>query len=180
MIRYIADGTKADFDAVIRYLERFPKILDKHAAPGMKRIVTLTARQILPHIPLRTGASRNALFSAIYGFGKTLTGVVGFRGGRNAPWYINVVEHGARPHSLVKGAKQRSVSAFARFQKRMESGALRGAHVFIGGQWRTIKSHPGLSRLGFMAAGYSAAQPIFNAEMQTAADAAIQEIKPNG
>ena len=176
MIRYTIEGTKTSFEEMIRFLEQYPKILDKHTFPAMQKAVGVAYNKIQPTIPVRTGAARGAFFKEVLGFGKSLTGVVGFRGGKGAPYHINIVEYGARPHSLVKSSRQRSRAAFARFERRAEKGTLRGAHVNINGQWVTIAKHPGFSKRGFMAAGFSAAQPILNSEMQKAADNAFAEI----
>lgn len=177
MIRYEIEGRgQPSFEEMVRYLGQYPKILDKYASSAMKRVVSKTASSIKPNIPVRMGASQAAFFNEILGYGATLTGVVGFRGGKGAPYHINIVEHGARPHSLVKRSRQRTASAFARFQKRQERGTLRGAHVLINGTWVTMASHPGFSKRGFMAAGFSAAQPMANAEMQKAVDNAFQEV----
>lgn len=176
MIRYTAEGTQTNYAEMVRFLSDYPKKLDKAAIGGMNKTVDFTYKYVLPRIPVRTGAARGAFFKDVLGFGGSLTGVVGFRGGKGAPYHINIVEYGARPHSLVKGSKQRTQAAFGRFERRAARGTLTGAHVNINGQWVTIAKHPGFSKRGFMAAGFSAAQPIFNKEMQAAADKAFQEI----
>jgi len=176
MIRYTAEGTQAQFDKLVRYLENYPKILDKHTYPGMKKTVDGAHKFIYPRIPIKSGASRGAFFKEVLGFGKTLTGVVGFRGGKGAPYHINIVEHGARSHSLVSKSRSRSASQRARYEKRKEKGKLTSQHFMVNGRWVTKADHPGFSKRGFMAAGFSASQPIFNHEMQAAADAAFNEV----
>lgn len=176
MIRYTAEGTQENFAEMVRFLSNYPKKLDKAAIGGMNKTVDFAYKYVLPRIPVRTGAAKGSFFKDVLGFGGTLTGVVGFRGGKGAPYHINIVEHGARSHSLKSRSRSRTTSQRARFERRVERGTLAGQHVNINGQWVTVAKHPGFSKRGFMAAGFSAAQPIFNREMQAAADKAFQEI----
>ena len=176
MIRYTAEGTQGNFEEMVRFLAKFPKVLDLYASKGMTRTVSATGSHIMPRIPVRTGAAKGAFFKDVLGFGGSLTGLVGFKGGKGAPYHINIVEYGARPHSLVGGSKQRTQSAYSRFEKRASKGKLSGTHVNINGTWVTVVKHPGFSARGFMAAGLSAAQPIYNREMQQAVDDAFKEI----
>jgi len=177
MIRYQVEGKGNSFQEMVNYLAQFPKILDSHAFPAMKGVVAKAQAYIEPRIPVRTGAAKSAFFGEVLGYGKTLTGVVGFRGGKGAPYHINIIEHGARAHSLVKGSKQRTRAAFSRFQKRAERGSIAGAHVDINGRWVTMTIHPGVASRGFMAAGFQHVKPILNDEMQKAVDAAFSEVK---
>lgn len=176
MIRYTAEGTQTNFNEMVRYLANYPKTLDRAAIGGMKKTVGFAYKFILPRIPVRTGAARGVFFQDVLGFGGSLTGVVGFRGGGGAPYHINIVEHGARPHSLKAKSKSRSEAQRRRFESRVAKGTLKGQHINVNGTWVTVAKHPGFSKRGFMAAGFSAAQPIFNKEMQSAVDKAFQEI----
>jgi len=177
MIRYSIEGD-AEFHRMLTYMTNYPKILDRHIEPAMRKTLKVAQSVILPKVPTLTGRAKNTLESELFGFGSRLTGVVGWKGGKDSPWYINIVEYGARPHALNKGAKSRTASQQARFQKRQESGRLKGAHFMLkgGGAWVTKKSHPGFSKRGFMAAGFSASQPIYNAEMQKAVQNAFNEV----
>jgi hypothetical protein len=68
------------------------------------------------------------------------------------------------------------------YQKRIEKDKLRstaGYSVKLSNGWITMSEkvvHPGFSRRGFMAAGFSASQPIYNAEMQKAVQNAFNEV----
>jgi len=178
MIRYQVEGKgQPTFAEMVNYLGQFPKLLDPHTSTAMKGAVAKAEAFIEPRIPVRTGAAKAVFFGEVLGFGKTLTGVVGFRGGKGAPYHINIVEHGARPHSLVKNSRQRTTAAFARFQKRAESGRLRGAHININGTWVTKTKHPGFASRGFMKAGFEHVKPILNHEMQKAVEDAFAQVK---
>lgn len=177
MIRYTVEGN-AEFERMLRYMSQFPKILDKYTAPAMRQTLKVARSVIIPKVPTLTGLAKSSLEEQLFGYGKTLTGVIGWKGGKGAPWYINIVEYGAKPHALNKGSKSRTASQQARFQKRQEKGRLTGAHFMIkgAGSWVTMKSHPGFSKRGFMAAGFSASQPVYNAEMQKAVQNAFNEV----
>lgn len=174
MIRYSMQGDKKLAD-MLRYLEQHPKKLDAALLPGMQKTISAASAVILPKIPVRTGRARAALEKEILGFGRTITGVVGFKGGKTAPWYINIVEYGARPHSLKAKTKSRTASQRARYEKRLSQNKLAGQHFMVNGQWVTKSNHPGFSKRGFMAAGFSAAKPIFDHEMQAAVENTFNE-----
>ena len=176
MIRYQMQGEQK-FQEMLRYLEQFPKKLDRALSPGMQRTIGAAYAFILPRIPVRPGSgkARAALEKEILGYGKTITGVVGFPGGKGAPHYINIVEYGARPHSLKAKSKSRTTAQRARYEKRLEKGTLTGQHFMVNGQWVTKANHPGFSKRGFMAAGFSAAKPIFEKEMQIAVENTFNE-----
>lgn len=164
-----------DVKAQIEKLERADSIFDKHFLGAMRGAVAMTYNAIEANIPRRTGKAAGSIRREVSGFGRQLEGQVGWWGNDVDAWYINIVEHGARSHSLAAKSKQRTKKARARFEKRLERGTLNAAHVFINGRWVTMKVHPGFSKRGFMAAGYSAIKPLVERDMQQASERALNE-----
>jgi hypothetical protein len=157
-------------------LAQTDRILDRHFYQAMIKSVDLTHDLISPNIPRRTGEAAGSFRKGVFGFGRTLAGAVGWFGDlAKKTWYVNIVNSGARQHSLVKNSKNRSQGAQDRLAKRAERGTLRSAQVNINGRWVTMRIHPGFSKRDFMGSGFRAAQPIVNAEMKIAADAALAE-----
>jgi hypothetical protein len=74
----------------------------------------------------------------------------------NDPWYINVVEHGAKPHVI---------------RSRTEGGFL-----FFGGTYAREVRHPGFSARGFMAAGASALQAAIENDLAMANERIIADL----
>jgi len=134
----------------------------------------MTYNAIEPNIPQRSGKAAGSFRRQVTGFGSRLQGEVGWWGNVGA-WYINIVEHGARSHSLKAKSKQRTRKDRARFEKRVERGTLKGAHVLINGRWVTMPVHPGFSKRGFMAAGFSAVKPLVMKAMERAAERSLEE-----
>jgi len=190
MIRYTIQGD-AEFQRMLTYLTNYPKILDRKVEPVLRKTIQVAKSSILSSLSSRkfaTGRAYNALEDAILGFGSHITGVVGFPGGKDSPWYINIVEHGARRHSLAptgrrnkyggtSGSRQQRERREAALEKKLAAGkSLSGQHVFIGGEWRTVRVHPGFSAAGFMAKGFSLAKPVFDEGMQKAVQNAFNEV----
>lgn len=96
----------ADVDWQIRLIEHFPDIADRHFKPAMSDAVGRLAREIEPNIPIRTGTAAAKFRDAVTGKGMRLTGRVGWWGA-GQPWYINVVEYGAKEHEIPAGGGQR-------------------------------------------------------------------------
>lgn len=184
MIRYTVQGDP-QFQQMLAYLTQFPKILDRNIEPGLKKTLAVAKDMVLRRVPVRTGRAHKYLETAVFGFGSHITGVVGWPGEKDAPWYINIVEYGARKHSLAPTGRRKNSGSVAqraraeqKLEERMAKGkSLVGTPVFINGEWRTVRVHPGFSKRGFMAAGFSAALPVFQAEMQKAVTTAFNEAK---
>lgn len=144
------DMTSVDLDRQIYLLKYFPEIMEKHFRNVLKADVALLKDQILPNIPVASGKARKTFKSRVIGKGINLTGQVGWWGSGSA-WYINVVEYGAKPHKI--GYVPRLGVSFSKV------------------------SHPGMSKRGFMAAGFSAMQPIINADMAVASENVLRELE---
>lgn len=183
MIRYTVQGD-AQFQKMLQHLTQFPKLLDSRIAPGLRRTLKVAKDEIMKRYPNKTGRALDYLDSVVLGYGRSITGVAGFKGGKDAPWYVNIVEHGARKHSLAptgrrknSGSVQQRARAEKRLEKQLAAGkSIKGTHIFVNGEWRTITIHPGFSRRGFMAAGFAAALPVYEAEMQKAVQGAFDEV----
>lgn len=144
------DMTSADLDRQLLLLREFPEIMEKHFRNVLKADVKLLKDRILPTIPTRSGKARKTLKRRVTGKGINLMGQVGWFG-KGSAWYINVVEHGAKPHKI---------------------GFVPGLGVsFI------KRPHPGFSARGFMAAGFSAMRPIIEADMAQASENALRELE---
>lgn len=165
-----------DLIAQIAVLKHFPQITARHYIPALKRSTAAVEAVVRPMIPRRTGKAAETFGSKVTGRAiQNLSGRVGWFD-KDDPWYINVVEHGARQHPMA-GGSVRSKSKFNRFQSALERGeSFGGVHVFIGGGWRTMSIHPGFAMRGFLAAGYAATQPIIEREMGAAGDAVVNEL----
>jgi hypothetical protein len=141
----------------------------------VKDVMGLSSK-IKPRIPVRTGASAKTFGSRVIGTGVDITGQVGWYDDGD-PWYPNIVENGARRHSVIGGTKSRTRSARARFEKRDAKGTLgTGQHIFMYGHWVTKAAVNGFSARGFMAAGYSAMEGQIHADMARAAEAVVNEL----
>lgn len=183
MIRYTIQGDE-QFQKMLDHLTQFPKLLDSRIAPGLRHTLKVAKDEIIRRYPNKTGRALEYLDSVVLGYGKSITGVAGFKGGKGAPWYVNIVEHGARKHTLAptgrkknSGSVQQRARAESKLNSRLAAGkSIAGTHVFVNGEWRTIAVHPGFSRRGFMAAGFSAALPVYQAEMQKAVQGAFDEV----
>ena len=169
------DVFSPDLERQISLLQQSQRFLDKHFHLRMKNSVEMTYGIASPKVPHgETGKAAGALRRGVYGFGKSLIGTVGFYDGE--VYYINIVEHGAKRHSLVGGSKNRSEAARRRLARQEQRGKLKAAHVFIGNRWVTMTIHPGFSKRGFMAASFSAARPRVEGEMKAGADDALAEM----
>lgn len=146
-----------DLARQIELLKLFPEVVKKFFVPVFKRDVKALEGRIRPTIPVLSGRAQQAFGSKVTGSGVNLTGRVGWYD-KGDPWYINVVEYGAKAHAMNKRSDK-------------------GVPVLVGGAgWRTIKNHPGFSERGFMAAGQSAMQPLIDADMAQANEAVAKEL----
>lgn len=175
---YFIKLTSSDVDRQINILQSFPEIATARYRPALKRSADELAAVIRPTIPILTGKAQSTFGSRVSGTKiESLQAQVGWYD-EGDPWYPNIVEYGARAHPLTKGSDVRGKGRWKRFEKNLKSGAAgkRGQAVMIKGEWKTIKIHPGFSKRGFMAAGYSAAQPLVNYELAQANEAVVRDL----
>jgi hypothetical protein len=132
----------------IELLKFYPEVLKKYFRPVLKRNVAALESRIRPNIPRATGFAESTFGSKVSGTGVNMVGLVGWHD-ESDPWYMNVVEHGAKAHAM---------------------------NTFVPGISRYIGTHPGFSKRGFMAAGYSAMRPIIEAEMAQASEGVVKEL----
>jgi hypothetical protein len=146
------DMTSVDLDKQIGLLKHFPQIMEKHFRHVLQKDVKLLADRIRPSIPVRSGKAVSKFKNRVTGKGVKLQGQVGWFGkGKNEPWYVNVLEHGAKPHKM--------------------------GYVPALGVSFTKRPHPGISKRGFMAAGFSAIRPIIFADMAKASENVVRDLE---
>ena len=146
------DMTSPDLDKQIALLKYFPQIMEKHFRHVLNADVKLLADRIRPTIPVRSGKAMKSFKSRVTGKGVKLQGQVGWFGkGKNEPWYVNVVEHGSKPHKI---------------------GYVPGLGVSF-----SKRPHPGFSKRGFMAAGFSAMRPKIYADMAQASENVVKDLE---
>jgi len=166
--------TSSDVDRQIHILRHFPEIVQKHYKPGLKRSAEALAAKIRPNIPELTGKARKTFGSKVTGAQvESMRAEVGWYD-KNDPWYINIVEYGARPHKLNKGSSSRSKRAQAEL-KTVTSAPGTPVYILNAG-WRTMRIHPGFSKRGFMLAGLSGAWPVVKSELAQANEAVVREL----
>jgi hypothetical protein len=149
------DMTSPDLDKQIELLKFYPEILEKHFRPAVLSSVKGLEARIKPTIPKRTGKAARSFGSKVTGKGINLTGRVGWYDRRD-PWYPNVLEHGAKPHE-IKSQKT-------------------GGFLFFGGKYARVVQHPGLSKRGFMAAGFSAMKPAIESLLAKANEGVVKDL----
>lgn len=142
------DMTAPQLDRQIELLKLYPEIVQKHFTPSLKSGVTELANEIRPNIPVASGRARKTFGSKVTGKGINLTGRVGWYD-QDDPWYPNVIEHGAKPHAI---------------------------NSYAPGLGKYIRTHPGFSAMGFMAAGYSAMKPVIEALLAQANEGVVKEL----
>jgi hypothetical protein len=152
------DLTASKIDEQMEVFRHFPQFAEKHYRPALKRDVSLLEGTIRPQIPALSGTARSTFGSKVSGRGFRMRGQVGWYDADD-PWYINVVEHGAAKHDITLAPKSKSVLAWP--------GGFSKGHTV---------SHPGFSGRGFMAAGYSAIQPIIEADLAQANERIIADL----
>ena len=150
--------TSSDVDKQIEVLRHFPDIADRHYRPALKRDTALLLGAVASGVPVRTGTALASLGSRVTGRAFSLKGQVGWYDSGD-PWYTNVVEHGAKPHEIKVYPRSKKVLAWP--------GGFSQGHTI---------SHPGFSAVGFMAAGYSAVQPVVEQDLALANERIIAEL----
>ena len=153
------DLTSSDVDKQIEVLKHFPDLAEKHYRPVLKKDVAALEAIIAPNIPVLTGRAADTFGSKVTGRAFSLKGRVGWLKADD-PWYINVVEHGAKKHDIELKPVNASVLAW-------------GGSNFSAGH---KLSHPGLSARGFMAAGYSAMQGTIETDLAMANERIIADL----
>jgi len=165
-----------DLERQIEMLKLYPEIAEAHFRPAVEASVALLAGRIRTQVPVLTGRAQQTMVSKVTGKGVNITGKVGWIG-KNAPWYINVVEYGARAHALQKGSDNRSKMGRGKVTRRAERGQLAAVPVLISGVgWRTITNHPGFQGRGFMKAGFEASKPEIDNLLAGANEAIAREL----
>jgi hypothetical protein len=157
-----------DIERQIELLKYYPEIVKKRFKPALQSSVMLLDAAIRPAIPVgeKTPHAKDLFRSKVLG-----TGISNMRGeaGWNSteyPWYINVVEHGARAHDLTGGA--------------LNASSAGGTPVKVkGAGWRTMKVHPGFGAVHFLRKGFQAVLPAIQSLMQAANEACVQDLKVN-
>lgn len=142
------DMTSTDVDRQIELLKYYPEVMEKFFRGSLQESVKLAEDEIRPNIPVLTSKARNTFKSRVTGSGINLQGQVGWWGKYTA-WYINIVEYGAKAHAMNSYAP--------------------GLGVYI-------ENHPGFSARGFMAAGFSAVQPLIDNKMAAASEGVVKEM----
>lgn len=166
-----------DLEKQIALLKYYPEIAEKHFRPAVEVSVAFLAGNIRPSIPTLSGRAQAAFGSKVTGKGLNITGHVGFGSGKRAPWYINVVEYGARPHALQTGSDNRSKRGAKKVARKAASGDLSGVPFFVAGSgWRTMTMHPGFPARGFMKAGLEQSKGEIDSILAQANDDIVKEL----
>lgn len=154
------DLTAPDLDKQIDLLRHFPELTDQHYRPAAKRNIANLKSFISARIPELTGRARDTFKSRVTGKGMGISGRVGWFNSGD-PWYPNVLEYGAKEHPIEPGKEVRAL------------------RWMVGGKWAFAKrvEHPGISALGFMAAGYSAYKDIIVSDIHAANEAILRDMK---
>jgi hypothetical protein len=176
-----------DVDRQIELLKLYPEIAEKYYRPAFQAVTTALTNEIRPTIPVASGRAVSKFRGKVTGTGVKLAASIGWGVAKNAPWYINVVEYGARDHPLLKGSdirgSRRKLFRYQRYKAAAQAigrdpGEGLGVHVKIGksGAWRTIAIHPGFAARGFMKAGAEKMAPLVDAIMGPANEAVAKEL----
>lgn len=149
------DVTSADLARQIELLKYYPEVVEKHFKSELYRAAALVKKEIQPDIPRMTGKAQKTFRSRVTGKGIYMQAQIGWWGSGSA-WYINIVEHGASPHSIgYKGI---------------------GNHILVRGQWKTKKEVKGFAGRKFMAQGYERSIPRVTALMAGASERVVNEM----
>jgi hypothetical protein len=183
---YKTEITSVDLDWQVEAIRWFPEIANKVFYPAMWHVVRAVAAEIKPNIPRSngegthiSGAHAADMFkTAVTGSGLNIQGRVGWWG-KDQPFWMNILEYGARTHSILPGTGIRTR------QKRKSTDAVStdfgianssGVHINVNGMWVTKRSVAGFAPRRFMKEGFDAAQEIVNDEMQKAGDEFVNQL----
>lgn len=154
------DLTASEVDRMMEVLKEFPALAEKHYRPVVTSDVKGLYNRISGEIPILTGKARDTFGSKVTGKGFRLTGRVGWYD-KSDPWYINVVEYGAKSHP-IEGRDGRL---------KIRSGAWGGEYVFP-----KKAEHPGFTARGFMMRGYVAFWPKITEDLAQANERIIADL----
>jgi hypothetical protein len=146
----------ADLDRQIELLKHFPEVLNKHFYPAMGGALKMLRTEIVPEIPVLTGRARAAFRTRVSGRGLRIQGRAGWWGS-GQPWYINIVEYGARAHDIVP----------------------RHGHEFLhfGDTFVRAVSHPGFPAREFMKRGLADAGADITLRFWQAAESTLNDLE---
>jgi hypothetical protein len=142
------DMTSPDLDKQIELLKLYPEIMGKHFKPALLSSVKGLEAHIRPTIPVKTGKAMKTFGSKVTGKGIRLTGRAGWYD-RSDPWYPNVLEYGSKPHEI---------------------------NSYAPGLGKYVRKHPGISAVGFMAAGFSAMKPVIESILAQANEGVVKDL----
>jgi hypothetical protein len=168
-----------DLKNQILKLDGFQEAAERNLRPAMERATSLLLSGIKPNVPTLTGLSRSSLETRITGSGLNLSGSVGWNrsGGSRSPWWINIVEYGAREHDLTPKSTVRNRAGMQNFQDMKRLGfAPAGRHVMVNGQWKTIGIHPGFVGRFMLSNAYETDQDQVEGIFSAAMDQTLQEL----
>ena len=152
----------ADVDWQIRYLKLFPELSDKHFRPAMRKAVANLGNRIESDVPLgASGKARSTFKMTVSGKGLSLKGRVGWWYASD-PWYVNVLEYGAKPHSIQP--KGKSGAKMLRFNAG-------GATIFT-----RVVLHPGFPAMHFMRRAETTTRPSNDQEFERARDRVVNDL----
>jgi hypothetical protein len=165
-----------DLDKQIMLLQHYPEIATRHFKPALKQCVAILDGAIRPAIPVETGEAKGKFSTSVTG--TTISSLKGRAGWSksNYPWYINVVEYGARPHEMGGGGKSKGAFAFLSRGYNAGGRSNPGQRVKVKGQWKTIRSHPGFKEYAFLRNGFNTAKPAIDLILAVANDKTIQDL----
>jgi hypothetical protein len=161
------DMTSTDIDRQAELLKYYPEVIVKHYKPALLRVSAALSSVIEPMIPSGiTGDARSSFGSKVTG--RTLNTIQADIGwyDDDDPFYVKFLENGVKPHDIRpqgrSGGRRVGVLSW------MDGGDF----VFS-----KVVHHPGTSKVGMLAAGWSALQPLVEIEMQRAGEAVLKEME---
>lgn len=141
-------------------LSQLGEKLQQHMRPAMVQATSLLSGAIEPEIPTLTGWARATFGTKITGQELTLTGYVGWSGGKGSAWYMNVVEYGAKPHFMLSKGH--------------------AGHIEVGlNEWKTVHEHPGFPGRFLLSSALQENQDAVDYFFNLAADQALEEMVIN-
>src|SRR6266545_1128032 len=165
------DMTSNDLDRQLELLKYYPEVVVKHYKPALVRSTGMLSAIIEPLITSGvSGRARDTFGSKVSGRTlETIKGQVGWSD-KDDPFYVKILESGAKAHEITPGRISGS-----RYQAGL--GKTNVLSWMDGGEFVFTKTvhHPGISKVGMMAAGWSALQPIIETELDQAGKAVLQE-----
>jgi hypothetical protein len=167
----------SDVQKQLETLKLFPEIVERYYRATMNYAVKVLESSIEPLIPILSGRAVKAFGSKVTGVGMKMQGEVGFTGkGKNSPYWIRIVNAGARAHQEPGYLNKRMGSQRLSKSDKESSPVMRiqgadGSIVFT----HSI-SHPGFAGRHFMEAGLGAAEPKIEGLFDDANAMVIKEL----